>query len=92
MGVKVAFREAQPDESMQSARPGVLVPASALRKDGERDIVFVMKDGRAERRAVAAGAEQGSEAMLFSGVAPGERVIVKAPSDLEDGDAVEESR
>jgi RND family efflux transporter MFP subunit len=91
MGVKVAFRETDPDESAEPSRPGVLVPGSALRKDGQRDIVFVMNGGRAERRAVAAGAEQGGNVVVFSGLAPGERVIVEAPADLADGDAVKES-
>lgn len=89
MGVKVAFRET--GGGAISARL-VIVPKSALRSRDGRDVVFVVLDGRAERRAVTVGSAQGDDAMLSAGVAAGERVIVEAPAGLDDGSAVKEAR
>jgi multidrug efflux pump subunit AcrA (membrane-fusion protein) len=50
----------------------------------------VVKDGRAERRAVAATTGPGDSVTVTSGLAPGESVIVEGPAELADGMAVEE--
>src|SRR6476620_2835438 len=54
MGVRVSFLEAPGDKAAKAApvAPRVQIPASALRRDGEQDIVFVLHDDKAERRAV----------------------------------------
>jgi HlyD family secretion protein len=90
MGVKVAFQETV-DEA-ESTRPavGVTVPASALRREQGRDYVLVVKDGKAERRAVAAAAGPGGSVTVTNGLAPGETVVVEGPPDLSDGMAVKE--
>ena len=67
---------------------GVLVPATALRKDGDKDIVFVLKEQKAQRRAVTLGGSVGESRQLLAGVAVGEAVIVDAPEGLKDGAAV----
>ena len=85
MGVKVSFIEAAPAAQTTSA---VEVPKSALRRDGESDIVFVVNDGRAERRAVKVAATEGDRARLSAGVSDGESVIVEGPAELKDGDRV----
>jgi len=88
MGVKVALREiAGPDET---ARPGVRLPRAALRRDGERDVVFVVQDGRVERRAITPGRTQGEEVEVLAGVRPGERIVVEGPPGLRDGQPIEE--
>ena len=56
MGVKVAFRGAGPAEGAPVARASLEVPKSALRRDGERDVVYVVHDGKVERRAIGLGA------------------------------------
>ena len=66
----------------------VEVPKAAVRRDGEQDIVFVVKDDKAERRAVKVASTDGDNARLASGVADGETVIVEAPAELKDGDKV----
>jgi len=53
MGVRVSFLEEHKPAARTEERPrGVLVPAAALRKEGDRDIVFVLKERRAQRRTV----------------------------------------
>jgi HlyD family secretion protein len=89
MGVRVSFLEdKQPAAQAQQQPVGVLVPAAALRKDGDKDIVFVLKDQKAQRRAVKLGGSVGESRQLQAGVSAGETVIVDAPDDLKDGAAV----
>ena len=90
MGVRVAFLES--GESAGAAQPaprGVLVPAAAIRQDSGKDVVFVVKDGHAERRAVTLGGSLGEERQVQAGVSAGDSVIMEAPATLRDGDAVE---
>ncbi|HEV3181349.1 MAG TPA: efflux RND transporter periplasmic adaptor subunit [Steroidobacteraceae bacterium] len=93
MGVRVSFLEASPAAGEAHERPrGVLVPAGALRKDGDKDVVFVLEGHRAQRRAVTPGGTSGDSRQLLAGVSPGESVIVDAPEGLRDGSAVREAR
>lgn len=90
MGVRVAFLEAEKPAVAQAQAPaGVLVPASALRRDGERDVLYVLREGKAERRAVTIGGSIGDSREVKSGLRAGENVIVDSPADLKDGQAVE---
>ena len=88
MGVKITFlgEEARQTEKAPS---GLMVPQSAIRDDGGQKIVFLVKDNHVERHAVKVGASQGSEAQLLAGVNAGDRVVVRGPADLKDGEAVE---
>jgi RND family efflux transporter MFP subunit len=91
MGVRVAFLEEQwaatgtPAASVVS---GVLVPSAAIRQDGGNDVIYVMRDDRAERRVVTLGRVLGDSRQVQAGVSAGESVIVEAPATLKDGDAV----
>ena len=88
MGVRVAFLEERAAASAPPVAPGVLVPAAAIRKDGGTDVVYVVKDGKAQRRAVTLGGAVGDSRQVRGGVSAGERVIVEAPAELKDGAAV----
>ncbi|MBV8146610.1 MAG: efflux RND transporter periplasmic adaptor subunit [Gammaproteobacteria bacterium] len=93
MGVRVSFLEAAKaaGEAHERVR-GALVPAAAVRKEGEQEVVFVLRDHRAERRAVTLGGTSAEARQLLSGVSPGEAVIVDAPAELKDGAAVTEAK
>jgi hypothetical protein len=89
MGVKVAFLgDEKKDAGAAAGRPVVVIPRAALRKDGDRDVVFVIQGSRAERRAIGVAAGTGDEAVVTSGLAAGERVVVEGPADLKDGAAI----
>jgi len=89
MGVRVSFlEEKKPAAQAQQQPPGVLVPATAVRKDADKDIVFVLKEQKAQRRAVTLGGSIGDQRQVLGGVAAGEAVIVDAPEGLKDGAAV----
>jgi hypothetical protein len=66
----------------------VLVPATALRREGDKDVLFVLKDQKAQRRTVSLGGAFGSSRQVESGVSPGESVIVDPPAELQDDEAV----
>ena len=86
MGVKVAFIDSG---TITAQAQTVIVPKSAVRRDGEQDIVFVVSgDNRVERRAVKVASTEGDDVKLLSGVSDGERVVVEGPGELKDGDVV----
>jgi RND family efflux transporter MFP subunit len=88
MSVKVAFR----DNGGTAAARAVMVPKnSVLNRDG-RDVVFVVRDGHAERRAVNVTDTQNDDSVLSAGVSAGEKVVVNAPAELQDGMAVKETK
>jgi len=91
MGVKVAFQSAAPAASVEKAATlRVLVPNAAVQKVDGRDIVWVVKEGRVERRAVTLSPGSGSDASIEGGLNAGEKVVVNAPADLRDGAPVSE--
>jgi len=69
-------------------RPTLRIPATALLRRGQLDLVFVQRDGRAWLRLVRMGGEQNGMIEVLSGLAPGEEVVVSPPSTLSDGDPV----
>jgi RND family efflux transporter MFP subunit len=91
MGVKVAFQDsAQAGEDPDRRLAGVVLPQSAVRRADGRDYVLIVSDGLLERRAVALGDSRGSDAIITSGINPGESVVIKGPAELIDGMRVRE--
>ena len=90
MGVKVAFRES--GGAAMTASRAVVVPKSAVQQQDGRDVVFVVQNGRAERRVVTVSSTAGEEAVISAGVAAGDRVIVDGSTGLENGAAVKEMK
>ena len=70
----------------------VVIPKGAVQKQDGRDIVYVVRDGRAERCAVSVGSFSGEEVLVVAGVSAGERVLAKWPEGLRDGLAVREQK
>jgi RND family efflux transporter MFP subunit len=87
MSVKVAFR----DTGTSTAGRAVVIPKNALRSQDGRDVVFVIQNGRAERRAVTVNLAQNDDVVLGAGVSAGERVILNPPPQLEDAAKVKET-
>jgi len=63
----------------------VVIPSSALRKDGDTVHAFVIKDGHIEERIVHVGREIGDRTAITTGIADGERLVQKATDTLKDG-------
>ena len=63
---------------------GTIVPKSSIVKKGDKNVVFIVKDGKAKEQAVTVEFETDSEAKV-SGVKKGEQIISKPEKDLKDG-------
>jgi RND family efflux transporter MFP subunit len=90
MGVRVAFlEEKKPADATQAAPQGVLVSSRALASRDGKDVVFVMKNGAVERRAVTLGKTYGDARQVTAGLASGDSVVLDPPESLKEGDRVE---
>jgi len=68
-----------------SRRNAVVVPRSALGRDGEHRYVFVLDHSRARRREVSVGLLGATEAEITSGISAGDRVLLPGSTALSDG-------
>lgn len=91
MGVKVAF-QAGDNGQAKPTRTSFLIPKSAIQRADDRDVVWVVRDGRVERRAVTVELINGDEATISAGLNNGERVIIKAPAEIAEGVRVTEKK
>jgi RND family efflux transporter MFP subunit len=89
MGIKVSFLGDAPEQKGGSAAPAALIPQDAVRDESGKKIVFTVKEGRLERRAVTVGGTRGSDSEIFAGISAGDTVVVKGPPNLRDGEAIE---
>ncbi|MFZ4764253.1 MAG: efflux RND transporter periplasmic adaptor subunit [Roseimicrobium sp.] len=84
MAVKVAFQRAHVAEQ-DPARGKVTIPTSALQQSNGRDVVWVLREGTLERRAVTVQQKTGPDAILTAGLSHGERVVINASPALREG-------
>jgi RND family efflux transporter MFP subunit len=91
MGIKVTFLSDEPVKKVDASAPVVaaLLPNEALHDDGGKKIVFLVKNDKLERRAVAVGNAQGTQTEILSGLIAGDAVVVKGPANMQDGQAVQ---
>jgi multidrug efflux pump subunit AcrA (membrane-fusion protein) len=94
MGVKVAFLENdQPTTEDKGKERGpqavAFIPKGAVHSDSNASYVFLIRDGKVERRAVSVGQDRGTDVAVIAGVSPGDSLVVKGPESLRDGDKVE---
>lgn len=88
MSVKVAF---QKSADTAPAQKSLTIPKTAVRQRDGRDVVWIVREGRLERRAVTVGAVQGDEVTIAAGVGSGERLVVEGPDNLAEGVKVVEA-
>jgi RND family efflux transporter MFP subunit len=86
MGIKVSFLE---EGAAASATPALLVPAAAVVTEDDQAFVWVVRDGKVERRPVVTGAERDGQLPVTEGLEGGEAVVVDPPRRLRDGSPVE---
>src|SRR5258705_846212 len=96
MGVKVAFLEnEQPaakdknKDKEKGPQAVAFIPKSAVRSDSNASFVFLVRDGKVERRAVNLGMDRGTDVAVLAGGSPGDARVVKGPESLHDGEKVE---
>jgi membrane fusion protein, multidrug efflux system len=70
-------------------RDALLIPRVAIVDDDTAESVFVVVDGKAERRPVRTGYARGSRIEIIDGLAGDEEVVVIGQAGLRDGATVE---
>ncbi len=92
MGAKVEFLETPRAAAAGSAqpveRPRIIVPADAVRSENGRDVVWIVRDGRLQRRDVDAGPVSGNFREIRSGLAGGEQLLVGGIETPKEGQRV----
>jgi membrane fusion protein (multidrug efflux system) len=66
----------------------ILLPKTALLGGENDNMIYVVRDGKAQRVVVKLGYESGGNVQVLGGVSPGAQVITAGQSALRDGTAV----
>ena len=88
MGIKVTFLGAKQKKPAGADAAAILIPQSAVHDENGKQIVFLVKGDKAERRAVTLGGSHGTDKEVIAGVSVGDTVVVKGPENLRDGQSV----
>jgi RND family efflux transporter MFP subunit len=90
MGARVSFLNPKPNADNEAVPPkGVLLPPTAVVKRGERSVVYVVLEGKAQLRAVTAAPNLiGSHILISQGLSAGDTVVNSPPEALRDGATV----
>jgi len=90
MGVKVAFLSAAPPPGKNAGTEArAIIPKAAVHSDGGKQIVYLVRDEKLERRAVSLGEERGNDIEILAGLAPGDKLVVSSAEKLHEGQTVE---
>jgi RND family efflux transporter MFP subunit len=94
MGVKVSFygedeeKRAAAKKKDERPKPLAIIPKSAVRSSGDSTYVFLLKNGKLERRGVNVGNDRGADVEVMAGVNPGDTLVTGGAQNLHDGDTV----
>ena len=89
MSVKAVFQNA--GEARTTPR-SLTIPKSAVRQIDGKDIVWIVRDERVERRAIIAGPARGNEVTVAAGLYGGEKIVVEGADKLTGGSRVTEGK
>ena len=92
MGVKVAFfgdEKPRPASGQQASVPKALIPSTSVGQQDGKSVVYLLRDGIVERRAVTLGSQRGDDVEILAGVTQGDTLLSKIPEKLQDGQSVQ---
>ncbi|MCU1304077.1 MAG: secretion protein HlyD [Candidatus Sulfotelmatobacter sp.] len=89
MGIKVTFLADERSKKDVAATPAILIPQNAIRDDAGKKVVYLIKENKAERRAVTVGGNRGTDTEVVAGIGVGDTVVINGPPTLQDGDSVQ---
>ena len=85
MGATVEFLEDTAADIDKAGPAAMFVPAAAVHDEAGRQVVWIVRGDRVERREVVAGPVTGERREIRSGLSGGEQVVVAGADGLEDG-------
>jgi HlyD family secretion protein len=90
MSAKVTFLEPEKQQKPDAAssQPVVLVPRSAVATRDGKPTVFLVREGKAQARAVVLGTERQGQVIVQQGLSGGETIVAKPGDELKDGASV----
>jgi RND family efflux transporter MFP subunit len=86
MSAKVSFLSQEMPEGERTART-VVQPAAIVQRDG-KNVVFAIKGEKVAQVAVETGGKMGEMIEIRSGVAAGDRVVMRPTEKLHDGSRI----
>jgi len=69
-------------------RDALVIPEEALTPEAERQFVYVVADGKAERREVRIGGRRPGSVEIVAGLTAGERVVIEGTQKVRNGGEV----
>jgi HlyD family secretion protein len=87
MSVKVVF---QTTSEARTAPRSLTIPRSAVRQIDGKNVVWIIRDERVERRAITPGEERGETVTVTAGLNGGEKIVVEGADKLTEGSRVTE--
>ena len=73
---------------VRTAPDAVAAPASAVFRDGERDAVWLVRDGTVNRRQVVVGAQGEQSVEVLEGLAVGDRIVTGGADTVTEGQRI----
>jgi multidrug efflux pump subunit AcrA (membrane-fusion protein) len=71
--------------TVRESPDAIAAPASAIVSSGRESVVWVVRNGSAERRAVKLGAQGEAVVEVLSGLSVGDRIVVKGADSVRQG-------
>src|SRR5438876_4729379 len=74
---------------LEKKEKALLIPAEALVTEKNKNSVFIVRDGKAQKVSVATGFDDGVNVEIFKGCGPNDAVIVAGKQSVTDGQKVQ---
>jgi RND family efflux transporter MFP subunit len=85
MSAKVNFFTEKIDESLADLKPVLVIPNSAVKREGDKAYIFKIVDNKAKRFEVQLGENFGEYAEVKSGLSSGDQIIDSLTDKINDG-------
>ncbi len=73
---------------IRNEKNALIVPRAAVIDRNEKEVVFIVEDGRAVQVQPELGIQEGNRVSIVSGIEPGARIIVIGQQNVDNGDEV----
>jgi RND family efflux transporter MFP subunit len=85
MSAKVNFFTEKIDESLADLKPVLVIPNSAVKREGDKAYIFKIVDNKAKRFEIQLGENFGEYAEVKSGLSSGDQIIDSLTDKINDG-------